>query len=550
MAKPKLLDAIRSQAPIFGHDFTSFSDSSGKTLTSSGVNIDDYKEVINNLDILLKHIANNEIHTTQEDKDKWNNCPDIAAHAINQEIHVTPTDRESWDAKETPNGAQAKANVVQTNLNYHINDDMCHITEQERVTWSDTYSRNEIDNRFSQLIYGLDWKETVPKYEDLYTEYPDADAGWTANTLDGITYRFNGEIWEAISANSIPMVTHDIDGLMSRFDKQKIDTIEENANYYVHPDNENVRHVTDEQIASWDAKPDSVLVTYKTDGLMSIDDKIKLDSIEEGATYYEHPEFHYPSIIKQDEDNRFVSDVQIRKWDDKADSDVATVEYNGLMSREDKLKLDNIDENANNYEHPGFHLASIIVQDAEHRFCTDNEKSRWSAGLAGASMITPELALKLSEIEDNANNYVHPEYHDPSIIKVDNDHRFVSIHDKKNWDGKKDDNDFILGTGIFMGGEKTYPDYDIEVEEVVDGWIVDKLTGQKRKEYLPILKGVVVEHGFGHTSFAVSVMRSSHKSDESVGEIYCIKTNKDVTIYNTGPNKYDTFDFSLIRYEK
>ena len=43
------------------------------------------------------------------------------------------------------------------------------------------------------------------------------------------------------------------DGLMSKEDKAKLDGIEEGANNYVHPDDENTRHVTDAQIAKWDA---------------------------------------------------------------------------------------------------------------------------------------------------------------------------------------------------------------------------------------------------------------------------------------------------------
>lgn len=42
------------------------------------------------------------------------------------------------------------------------------------------------------------------------------------------------------------------DGLMSKEDKIKLDGIEAGANKYVHPNDENTRHVTDEQIAKWD----------------------------------------------------------------------------------------------------------------------------------------------------------------------------------------------------------------------------------------------------------------------------------------------------------
>ena len=49
-------------------------------------------------------------------------------------------------------------------------------------------------------------------------------------------------------------------------------------------------------------------------------EKTKLAGIEEGANLYVHPETHAPSIIAQDVDNRFVTDVQIAAWNAKEDA--------------------------------------------------------------------------------------------------------------------------------------------------------------------------------------------------------------------------------------
>ena len=48
--------------------------------------------------------------------------------------------------------------------------------------------------------------------------------------------------------------TPDKNGLMSKEDKTKLDGIEEGANNYVHPNDENTRHVTDVQINKWDSQ--------------------------------------------------------------------------------------------------------------------------------------------------------------------------------------------------------------------------------------------------------------------------------------------------------
>ena len=44
-----------------------------------------------------------------------------------------------------------------------------------------------------------------------------------------------------------------------------------------------------------------------------------------------------------------------------------------------KSKLDGITSGANNYTHPSTHPATIVTQDASHRFTTDSEKATWNA---------------------------------------------------------------------------------------------------------------------------------------------------------------------------
>ncbi len=86
-------------------------------------------------------------------------------------------------------------------------------------------------------------------------------------------------------------------------------------------------------------------VTTSQDGLMSAADKSKLDGIEENANNYVHPTTsgnkHIPSggtsnqVLKWSEDGTAI-------WGDDKDTtyDVATSNTNGLMSSEDKAKLD------------------------------------------------------------------------------------------------------------------------------------------------------------------------------------------------------------------
>ena len=90
----------------------------------------------------------------------------------------------------------------------------------------DVYNKNEIDNKFSQLETNIDWKEAVATYNDIATTYPNPVDGWTVNVKDtDYTYRYNGTKWVAISANAIPKATQSVDGLITKEDKTKLDGI-------------------------------------------------------------------------------------------------------------------------------------------------------------------------------------------------------------------------------------------------------------------------------------------------------------------------------------
>ncbi|WP_097026187.1 hypothetical protein [Clostridium peptidivorans] len=76
------------------------------------------------------------------------------------------------------------------------------------------------------------------------------------------------------------------------------------------------------------------------------------------------------------------------------DNKVDKVTGKGLSTNDytttEKNKLAGIVAGANNYVHPSTHPATIIVQDASHRFVSDTDKA------------------KLDGIATGANNYTHP----------------------------------------------------------------------------------------------------------------------------------------------
>ena len=63
----------------------------------------------------------------------------------------------------------------------------------------------------------------------------------------------------------------------------------------------------------------------------------------------------------------------------------ATQSADGLMSKEDKKKLDGIEEGANKYVHPSSHPATIITEDDDHKFVTATEKANIATALSTAN---------------------------------------------------------------------------------------------------------------------------------------------------------------------
>lgn len=188
-------------------------------------------------------------------------------------------------------------------------------------------------------------------------------------------------------------------------EKTKLANVASNANNYTHPTSHppsimtqdaNNRLVTDSEKSTWNSKAPTTPVTTNTNGLMSKEDKSKLDGVTTGAnriilnntiTSTSTSEGATANVVKVVNDtllthsSNTTSHVTANErtiWSGKASTSVATTTSNGLMAKEDKIKLNGVATGANNYVHPAAHPASIITQDSTHRFVTDAEKSTWN----------------------------------------------------------------------------------------------------------------------------------------------------------------------------
>ena len=121
---------------------------------------------------------------------------------------------------------------------------------------------------------------------------------------------------------------------------------------------------------TWQTPPNTTYnnATTSTDGLMSSEDKTKLDGIATGANKYTHPSYTNRASglykITVDTTGHVSAATAVTKTDITAlgipgqDTNTtyapATDDTDGLMSAEDKVKLDGITPGANKYVHPSY----------------------------------------------------------------------------------------------------------------------------------------------------------------------------------------------------
>ena len=142
------------------------------------------------------------------------------------------------------------------------------------------------------------------------------------------------------------------DGLMIAADKTKLDGIEAGANNYVHPDSATVRHVTDAEKATWNAKETTTGAQAKatqalTDAKAYADTKVAgivntapeaLDTLRElAAALGDDPNFSTTVMTEIG-----------KKVDKVTGKGLSTNDYTTV----EKTKLAGIAANANNYVHP------------------------------------------------------------------------------------------------------------------------------------------------------------------------------------------------------
>ena len=372
------------------------------------------------------------------------------------------------------------ANAIATDRDHRL------VTDDEKANYLDKYTKAEMDAKLERfkLDSGFDIIGSSDTEEDIATDFPHpVDGNVVVVKSTGLLYRFNGVSWRCMAEYTL--VTKTKNGMMSAVDKVKLDGIEEGANNYTLPDKLPASMITEDEsrkFITFDEKTklDNLYTKEQIDqqitsatpeasvdkaGLLSAADKIKLDSIETGANRYVLPKTLPASIMTEDEDHRFTTDTEKASYADKYTkvevntlisnaTPLASHTVNGLMRSTDKVKLDGIEEGANNYTLPDELPASMITEDETHQFVTSTDKTVYAdkftkaetrdaiakatpivtTGTAG--LMTAADKAKLDGIAANANNYVLPSTLPASMITEDVNHRFVTDQDKSDYADK------------------------------------------------------------------------------------------------------------------
>lgn len=156
-----------------------------------------------------------------------------------------------------------------------------------------------ISDRDKYVTDNLSYEGMLVYVKDTKKTYQLIDGNWEEFGFN--QEKFVGSLYDGLDSSSASLA---LTANQGRLLNNKITT---------HISN-NTIHITDAERNTWNAKASTAVATQTSNGLMSKTDKAKLDSISSNANNYTHPTTHPATMIDQDETHRFVSDTQINNW--------------------------------------------------------------------------------------------------------------------------------------------------------------------------------------------------------------------------------------------
>ena len=209
--------------------------------------------------------------------------------------------------------------------------------------------------------------------------------------------------WGTVESAAYGEATQDQSGLMSANDKKKLDNIEANANNYTLP------VATTTRLGGVKAGNN---ITISGDGTISATDTNTTYEVMEGATSEANGQSGLVPAPTQGQQTRFLRGDGTWQVPTNTTYTNATQSKDGLMSSEDKTKLDGIAENANNYVHPttpgnkhipsGGSTGQVLKWSADGTavWGTDNDTTYTDATTSKAGLMSATDKTKLDSLQN------------------------------------------------------------------------------------------------------------------------------------------------------
>ncbi len=349
------LDSLSENASL---DYTSMQEALNNHKTSSDHDGRYYTKT--DLDTILSgkadktvvngHINSSTIHVTQDDKDTWNTVSNKVDNS--RVLTDVPANAKFTDTITTINGntgAITKADIValgipaQDTVYTHPSTHPASmitetsgkrfVSDDEKTTWNSkadgVHTHNEYLSKTNTTAFTPtgDYHPATKKYVDDAM----SDAGQGDMLKAVYDTNNNGKVDVAELADSVPW--SGVTGKPTAFTpnthshtKSQISDMPTSLSQFTKDINFDERYYTESEVdVKLGDKVDKI--TGKNLSTNDFTDvlKSKLDGIAVGANNYTHPSTHPPSIIAQDSNNRFVTDVEKNNWNGKADvSDIPT----------------------------------------------------------------------------------------------------------------------------------------------------------------------------------------------------------------------------------
>ena len=209
--------------------------------------------------------------------------------------------------------------------------------------------------------------------------------------------------WGTVESAAYGEATQDQSGLMSANDKKKLDNIEANANNYTLP------VATTTRLGGVKAGNN---ITISGDGTISATDTNTTYEVMEGATSEANGQSGLVPAPTQGQQTRFLRGDGTWQVPTNTTYTNATQSKDGLMSSKDKTKLDGIAENANNYVHPttpgnkhipsGGSTGQVLKWSADGTavWGTDNDTTYTDATTSKAGLMSATDKTKLDSLQN------------------------------------------------------------------------------------------------------------------------------------------------------